>query len=92
MTKSHDVLVRSVLIFVGLMTIAPTWAIAQGATGDAPPVPYASVNELNGILTQLQQTAQSMQADLSSQLTGSNSAGWFGERRQTPTWTSQSGG
>jgi hypothetical protein len=35
---------------------------------------------------------QSMQADLSSQLTGSNSAGWFGKRRQTPTWTSQSGG
>jgi len=64
MTKSHDVLVRSVLIFVALMTIAPTWAIAQGATGDAPPIPYASVNELNGILTQLQQTEQSMQADL----------------------------
>jgi hypothetical protein len=30
--------------------------------------------------------SQSMQADLSSQLTGSDSAGWFGERRQTPTW------
>jgi hypothetical protein len=64
MAKSHNVLVRSVLIFVGLMTIAPAWAGAQGATGDAPLVPYASVNELNGILTQVQETAQSMQADL----------------------------
>ena len=29
-----------------------------------PPVAYASVNELNGILAQLQQTAQNMQEDL----------------------------
>jgi hypothetical protein len=34
------------------------------AGGTQPPVAYASVNELNGILTPLQQTAQSMQADL----------------------------
>jgi len=64
MAKSHNVLVRSVLIFVGLMSIAPTLAVAQDATGNASPVPYASVNELNGILTQVQETAQSMQADL----------------------------
>jgi hypothetical protein len=38
--------------------------MAQGATGAAAPVAYGSVNELNGILTQLQQTAQSMLADL----------------------------
>jgi uncharacterized phage infection (PIP) family protein YhgE len=29
-----------------------------------PPVPYASVNELNGILEQIKQTTQSMQADM----------------------------
>ncbi|MGD0791948.1 MAG: hypothetical protein ABR920_09275 [Terriglobales bacterium] len=38
---------------------------AAGAPiGARPPVAYASVSELNGILTQLQQTAQSMQSDL----------------------------
>lgn len=36
---------------------------AETATAN-PPVAYASVNELNSILTQLQQTAQNMQADL----------------------------
>jgi hypothetical protein len=33
-------------------------------TAPQPPVPYASVNELNGILEQVKQTAQNMQADL----------------------------
>jgi hypothetical protein len=64
MAKSHYVLGCFVFIFGSLMSIAPTLAVAQGATGDASPVPYASVNELNGILTQVQETAQSMQADL----------------------------
>jgi hypothetical protein len=45
-------------------------AEAQEATGAAsagqPPVAYASVNELNGILAQLQQTAKNMQSDLGS--------------------------
>jgi hypothetical protein len=62
MTKSQTILVRSLIVF--LMSLAPTWAMAQGATGAAAPVAYGSVNELNGILTQLQQTAQSMLADL----------------------------
>jgi len=36
-----------------------------GATGAAqPPVAYASVSELNGILAEVKQTAQNMQADL----------------------------
>jgi hypothetical protein len=64
MAKSHYVLGCFVFIFGSLMSIAPTLAVAQGATGNASPVPYASVNELNGILTQVQETAQSMQADL----------------------------
>jgi hypothetical protein len=34
------------------------------ATGAQPPVAYASVNELKGILTPLQQTAQNIQSDL----------------------------
>jgi hypothetical protein len=42
--------------------------MAQEASGTPaatqPAVPYASVNELNGILAQVKQTAQNMQADL----------------------------
>ncbi len=34
------------------------------ASGQQPPVAYTSVSELNGILTQLQQTAKNMQSDL----------------------------
>jgi len=48
--------------------LASTGAGAQDKAGaptsTQPPVAYASVNELNGILTPLQQTAQSMQSDL----------------------------
>ncbi len=43
--------------------LAPLVAAQQ--TAAAPPVPYASVSELNGILEQVKQTAQNMQADLS---------------------------
>ena len=49
------------------LSIAPFPALAQDATapsGSQPVVAYASVNELNGILAQLKQTAQSIQADL----------------------------
>ena len=57
----------SVLVcLIGLL--ASTGAGAQDKTGAStttqPPVAYASVSELNGILTPLQQTAQSMQSDL----------------------------
>ncbi|MGB8011770.1 MAG: hypothetical protein WCF68_09160 [Terriglobales bacterium] len=60
-------------IFVGpllclIAVVPPEIAAAQNTTGAAsgtqPPVAYASVNELNGILTPLQQTAQSMQSHL----------------------------
>jgi hypothetical protein len=57
-------LVRLVLFFVAFELLVPEWASAQGVNGTPPPVAYTSVNELNGILTELQQTAQSMQADL----------------------------
>lgn len=47
---------------------APTAAGAQEAasapSGAQPPVAYASVGELNGILTGLQKTAQDIQSDL----------------------------
>jgi len=48
--------------------LAPVASGAQDSRPTAgapqPPVAYASVSELNGILTQLQQTAKNMQADL----------------------------
>lgn len=67
MLNSRNILVRSLL---GLTTMLTTvlGASAQEGTGAAPagqpPVAYASVSELNGILSQLQQTAKSMQSDL----------------------------
>ncbi len=69
MLNSRNVLVRLFLCLMTalVMVLAPV-AAAQDATGAAtgaqPPVAYASVSELNGILAQLQQTAQSMQSDL----------------------------
>ena len=61
---------RAVPVLAALLlgAIAPVAAPAQpSAAAPSPsqsPVAYASVNELNGILTQLKQTAQSMQTDL----------------------------
>src|SRR5271157_3468276 len=66
MSNSRNILVRSLFCFIAVL--APATVGAQNAAGAAsgaqPPVAYASVSELNGILTQLQQTAQSMQSDL----------------------------
>jgi len=66
MSNSRNILVRSFFFLIAVL--APAAAGAQGApgaaTGAQPPVAYASVSELNGILTQLQKTAQSMQSDL----------------------------
>jgi hypothetical protein len=51
-----------------MAALAPATAFAQGqssaASGAQPPVAYASVSQLNDILTPLQQTAQSMLTDL----------------------------
>jgi hypothetical protein len=66
MSNSRNILVRSLFCFIAVL--APATVGAQDAagapSGAQPPVAYASVSELNGILTQLQQTAQSMQSDL----------------------------
>ena len=66
MSNSRNIFVRSFFILVAVL--APAAAGAQDATGQPtgaqPPVAYASVSELNGILTQLQKTAQSMQSNL----------------------------
>jgi hypothetical protein len=67
MLNSRNILVRSLLGLIVLL-LAALAAGAQETTGAAsggqPPVAYASVSELNGILSQLQQTAQNMQSDL----------------------------
>ena len=53
---------------VSLALLLPSAMAAQETSGTPtaaqPPAPYASVNELNGILEQVKQTAQNMQADL----------------------------
>jgi hypothetical protein len=58
-----NILTSSVFCLFALLS--PLAACAQdSATAAQPPVAYTSVNELNAILTKLQQTAQSMQTDL----------------------------
>ncbi len=67
MLNSRNILVRSLLLcFIPLFTagLAQTQATAGAPSGEQPPVAYASVSELNGILSQLQETAKSMQSDL----------------------------
>ena len=55
-----------VIVSFALLLPCGTMAQEESATPAAaqPPVPYASVNELNGILAQVKQTAQNIQADL----------------------------
>ena len=66
MSNARRLLFSQILLLAILA--APVMSGAQdapaAATGAPPPVAYASVNELNGIVTPLQQTAQSMQSDL----------------------------
>ncbi|MGO9404295.1 MAG: hypothetical protein ACLPVW_12605 [Terriglobales bacterium] len=67
MLNSRNILLRSLLpclIALIAAALAQAQAAAGAPSGAQPPVAYASVSELNGILAQLQQTAQSMQADL----------------------------
>jgi len=68
MLNSRRIPVRSLLCLLALASaLGPVAAGAQNSSGAAatqPPVAYSSVNELNGILTQLQQTAKSMQSNL----------------------------
>src|SRR5216683_1994214 len=61
----RNIVVRSTSLFIALL--APAMAFAQSAADSSqPPVAYASVSELNGILEQLQKTSQSMQTNLSN--------------------------
>ncbi len=64
----RNILVWPLFAFIAFLT--PAIARAQSAATTPPvaqpPVAYASVSELNGILTNLQQTAKSMQSDLVS--------------------------
>jgi hypothetical protein len=66
MSNPQKILVRS--FFCLIAVLAPVMVRAQSAPSAAPatqpPVAYASVSELNAILSQLQQTAQNIQADL----------------------------
>jgi hypothetical protein len=54
------------IVFLTLLWPSGTAAQETNAAPPAtqPPVPYASVSELNGILAQVKQTAQNMQEDL----------------------------
>jgi hypothetical protein len=69
MLTSQKILGRSIyFISVAMVALPALTACAQNTaaspSGTQPPVAYASVNELNGILTELQKTGQSMQTDL----------------------------
>jgi hypothetical protein len=66
MLNSQNTLVGPVLCLIALLTPPSFGAqVAGGAkTSPQPPVAYTSVNELNAILAQIQQTAQSIQSDL----------------------------
>ena len=52
------------LMFLGSIGLLPAAVAQQAATPPAPPVAYASVNELNNILAQVKQTAAAIEADL----------------------------
>lgn len=52
------------LLAVFSLVLLLSAVVAAQGTNAAPPVPYASVNELNNLLAQVKQTAQNMQADL----------------------------
>jgi hypothetical protein len=66
MSISRNILPLCAIVFLALLW--PSRTMAQEASGTPaatqPPVPYASVSELNGILAQVKQTAQNIQADL----------------------------
>ena len=66
MSNSRNILVQSLFCLIAVLAavLAPEVAGAQDAPAAQPPVAYASVSELNSILEQLKQTAQSMQSDL----------------------------
>src|SRR5208337_4568219 len=67
MVNSRNIFVRLLLpCLIALLAagLARAQATAGAPSVEQPPVAYASVSELNGILAQLQQTVQSIQSDL----------------------------
>ena len=67
MVNSRNILVQTLLLcLIALLAAALVQAQATAGvpSGEQAPVAYASVTELNGILSQLQQTSQNMQSDL----------------------------
>lgn len=62
--SSRDVPLLAALLLAALAPLAASAQPAAAPAASHPPVAYSSVNELNGILTQLKQTAQSIQSDL----------------------------
>jgi cytochrome c556 len=65
MLNLRNLVVRSLFGFMAVLAaMAGAQQAPDAASGTQPPVAYASVSELNGMLAQLQQTAQSMQSDL----------------------------
>jgi hypothetical protein len=66
MSNLQSPVVRSLVWIIAVLCPAMTTAqsVASAPSGTQPPVAYASVSELNGILSQLQQTAQNIQSDL----------------------------
>jgi hypothetical protein len=64
MEKLHGIVARPFIVLGAFALMAIASAAAQDTNANPQPVPYASANELNSILSQLQETAQSMQSDL----------------------------
>jgi hypothetical protein len=52
------------LLFFALFAVSSRAQAPNEQQAPPPPVPYASINELNGVLGQLKQTTQNMQVDL----------------------------
>jgi hypothetical protein len=63
MSRSHQAFRLRAACAIAVLTVAA--ASAQSTSSDASPVAYASATELNNILTQVKQTSQNIDADLS---------------------------
>jgi predicted nucleic acid-binding Zn-ribbon protein len=66
MPNSRNILSRSLFAVFVVALLTPCVAGAQKTSDGGPPVAYASVNELNGMVSQLQKTAQSIESDLAN--------------------------
>jgi hypothetical protein len=64
MVNSRNIFNRSLFPVIVVVLLTPWVAGAQNTSDGGPPVAYTSVSALNGIVSQLQQTARSMESDL----------------------------